>query len=416
MKRVLISAAESSSDVHGAHLLAALKKLEPNLEAYGIGGPKLQAEGLRIIVDARELLAMGFVEVLGHLPRIWSSLKKVTDEAVRQKPDVAVLMDYPDFHFRLAGRLRNLQIPLVYYIPPKVWVWRKSRIHFLKKAFAKILCIFPFEESFYRAENIDAHYIGNPLLDELPLGLTREQARTRLGFLAEDKVLVLMPGSRKSEISGHLLLMLDAAYAAAQEFRNQGVLQKNQRLKVTLPFPATSHLAGLKAQVDGWIQTADKDSQDLMEIAVTQGNAAECMAAADAGLIKSGTSTLEAALMNCPHAVIYKPSQTTAWIFKNLIRYKGPVGLVNMAGGWNSGDPYIVPEILCEKVTVEALRSQILELFLNTETTRKMREGFDALRSKMKQEESPSLRAAKEILSLISQTRSQVQASGPRSE
>lgn len=398
--RVLISAAESSSDMHGAQLLRALKKQQPTIEAFGIGGPKLQAEGLRALVDARELLAMGFIEVIGQLPRIFRALRKVTLAATATPPDLAVLIDYPDFHFRLARRLRKNGIPLVYYIPPKVWVWRKKRVRFLKDAFVKLLCIFPFEETFYRAENVDAKYVGNPLLDELPLQLTRTQARLQLGYTAEEKLLVLMPGSRKSEIHQHLFLMLDAAEEAAQELLDQGVLASGRVLKTILPLPATSDLKQIQSRVQEW--QAQRRKSSGIEVEVTQGNAAECLAAADAGLIKSGTSTLEAALMRCPHAVIYKPSKTTAWIFKYLIRYKGPVGLVNLAGGWSSGDPYLVPEILCEKVTVAALKEQILDLLLKPDVRKSMLDGFEKLRQKMIQEESPSLCAAKEILALLS--------------
>jgi lipid-A-disaccharide synthase len=397
--RVLISAAESSSDVHGAQLLAALKKLEPGIEAYGIGGPRLQAEGLRAVVDARELLAMGFIEVLGNLPRTFRALKKITAEAILHRPDVAVVIDYPDFHFRLARRLWKFGIPLVYYIPPKVWVWRKKRIRFLKKTFSKVLCIFPFEEAFYRAEKMDAKYVGNPLLDELPLQMTREQARSNLNYGMGDRLLVLMPGSRRSEISQHLFLMLDAARGAAQELVERGVLAKNQKLKVSLPLPETSDLKEVQARVDQW-QAQVKGFVEV-DVKVSQGNAAECLAAADLGLIKSGTSTLEAAFMRCPHAVIYKPSRTTAWIFKNLIRYKGPVGLVNLAGGWSPGDPFLVPEILCEGVTVEALKDEILKLILDSGFRKTMLEGFEGLRAKMMQVESPSLCAAKEVMSLL---------------
>ncbi|MBI2712640.1 MAG: lipid-A-disaccharide synthase [Bdellovibrio sp.] len=404
--RVLISAAEASSDIHAAHLLAALKKIDPEIEAFGVGGPALQAQSLETVVDARELLAMGFVEILGKLPKVFSSLKKLVRAAKSKPVDLAVLVDYPDFHFRLAARLAHLGIPLVYYIPPKVWAWRKRRIKFLKERFAKILCILPFEQEFYRRESVDALYVGNPLLDELPLDMTRTESRRLLKIEEDALAIVLMPGSRKSEIARHFDLMLDATLAAAKEFRKEGRLKEGQRLIVLLPAPATTDFSKIEARSIQWQHSVGEEAEYL-EIRVSQGDAAYCLAAADAGLIKSGTSTLEAGLMRCPHAVIYKPSRSTAWIFKNLIRYKGPVGLVNLAGGWSPGDPFLVPEILCEKVTVSVLKDLILDLVKNPETRNAMVRGFESLRRKMRQSESPSTLAAREIYKFLSQKKNQ---------
>ncbi|MEO5971672.1 MAG: lipid-A-disaccharide synthase, partial [Bdellovibrionia bacterium] len=199
---VLISAGEASSDIHGAKLLNALRARLPagtQLKTYGVGGPKLQSAGLRAVVDTRELMTMGFVEVLWRLPKIFRILKRVAEAAKQDPPDVAIVIDYPGFHFRLARQLKKLKIPIVYYIPPKVWVWRKHRVRFLKSFFDKVLCIFPFEELVYRDLDLPVKYVGNPLLDELPLGLSRAAARAELALFDEDRVLVVMPGSRDSE-------------------------------------------------------------------------------------------------------------------------------------------------------------------------------------------------------------------------
>ena len=164
--RVLISAAEISSDAHGAKLLDALKRIEPGLEdVFGIGGARLQKAGLRSILDSRQLLAMGFTEVLGVIPRAWRALGEIEKAARASKPDVAVLIDYPDFHFRLARRLKRLGIPVVYYITPKVWAWRRGRVRLLRDLFARVLTILPFEAEFYEREGLAVTYVGNPLLD-----------------------------------------------------------------------------------------------------------------------------------------------------------------------------------------------------------------------------------------------------------
>src|SRR6185437_5565712 len=142
-------------------------------DAFGMGGPHLHEAGLRAVVDARGLLAMGFGEILGRLPQIFRALRVISDTARSERPDVAVVIDYPDFHFRLAKRLKANGIPVIYFIPPKVWAWRKGRIKILRERFVRVLSILPFEADFYRREKMPVTYVGNPLVDELPMSLTR---------------------------------------------------------------------------------------------------------------------------------------------------------------------------------------------------------------------------------------------------
>ena len=406
--KILISAAEASSDAHGAELLAALQKHYPSgsdgqeqkLEVFGIGGPKLQAAGLKTVVDARDLLAMGFIEVLKHLPRIFSALSRLTQVVRREVPDVAVVIDYPDFHFRLAKRLSKLGVPVVYYIPPKVWVWRKGRIRFLKKYFVKILSVLPFEEDFYQSQNMSVKYVGSPLVDELPIHRSKGEARDRLALKISDLILIIMPGSRKSELRQHLKVMLEASLDAAIELQKRRKLRPSERLVVLMPLPETAPLEQIKRRVTDWCRWNDSTDPKL-DVRVSQGNAGDCLVAADVGLIKSGTSTLEAGMLQCPHALIYKPHLTSAWIFKYLIRYKGPVGLVNLVAGWKPGDTYLVPEILCENVTRETLKKEIIDLLCDDPKRQKMLQGFQSLKKKVCGDTmnlSPSAIAAREIL------------------
>lgn len=400
MIKILISAAEPSSDAHGAALIRGLKSelsgKEP-LEFWGIGGPKLQAEGLQAVVDARELSVMGTVEVLGRLPRILRAVEEISQSAAVRKPDIAVLLDYPGFHFRLARRLKSLGIPMIYYIPPKVWVWKKNRLKFLKEFFNRILCIFPFEESFYKDHSVAATYVGNPLVDELPLQMTQKEARQKLGIEAQEKVLVLMPGSRTSELKNHLELMLNAADQAIAQMQS---VQSVSKFRVLLPFPDSVQMAPLQERIRLW-QT---QAQSRLDLRVSQGDAPYALLAADWGLIKSGTSTLEAGLLQCPHAVVYKPAWITGWIFQNIVRFPGPVGLVNLVAGWKAGEPYLVREILCGEVTQQNLAAELLSLFQDQDRIRKMKQGFLELKKKVlgsSPETSPSRRAAQEILSEI---------------
>lgn len=366
------------------------------MTAFGIGGPKLQAEGLESVVDARELLAMGFVEILGRLPRVFRALNQVTDEASKRLPDVAVVIDYPEFHFKLARRLGRLGIPVVCYIPPKVWVWRKKRIALLRSLFARVLTILPFEEDFYRREGLSVKYVGNPLQDELPFGLTQAQARERLFLQAEDLVLVVMPGSRPAELKRHLDLMILSAERVAEDLFHAGKLPKSKKLEVLVPFPATAAIPS---------SFRERKVSPKIRTHVSQGDAHACLVAADVGMIKSGTSTLEAALLGCPHTVIYKPSRISGWIVRHLIRYHGPVSLVNLIAGHGVHDRQLVHEILCEEVSVQNVSQEVTQLFLDSEKRTRMREGFREVRELTlhRDRRSPSDLAAAEVIAVVSQ-------------
>jgi len=389
--RVLISAAEASSDMHGAQLLRALRKQSDKpIEAFGIGGPLLQAEGLEAIVDARELLAMGFSEVLARLPQILRALARVHLEAQRRRPELAIVIDYPEFHLKLANRLQADGVPVVYLIPPKVWVWRQGRVRKLKERFKLLLCILPFEEEFYRQRGVHAVYVGNPLVDELPLEMTREQARTTLGLAAADRVVVLMPGSRPAELNNHLEVFLQAALDTARRLQI--------KLTTLIPLPGTADHTGMAERVDVWKRSFDPAG--ILKIRVSQGDAHACLISADAGLIKSGTSTLEAGLLRCPHVVVYRPSKVSSWLFKNIARYQGPVGLVNLATGWKPGDSYRVREILSDEVTVENLSAELQSLLTDELKISRMRQEFEKLRSAVLTGMSPSDKAAACVLEL----------------
>jgi lipid-A-disaccharide synthase len=414
--KILISAAEASSDLHGAHLLRALRTQldsKETLEAFGIGGPQLQSAGLQIQVDARELLVMGFVEVVVHVPRILGALRRITQAAQKEKPDVAVLIDYPDFHFALAKRLKKLGIPTIYYIPPKVWVWRKRRVKVLKKFFSKILCIFPFEEAFYQSYGIPVKYIGNPLLDslqinelptgELPISLTKVKARNKLGFSQSDRILVLMPGSRPSELKQHFILLLETALLTSKKLQDLGILVAQQTLKVLVPLPQTADQKTLKLKATTWLSQNQSKEHPRIHLFISQNNSADCLLAADFGLIKSGTSTLEAGLLKCPHIVLFKAHPITSWIYKYLIRHRGPIGLVNWIVGWKKDQDFLVPELINEQVTPETLSTAAIEFMSHPEKCQKMIQGFDILISKLRHErhKSPSSRAAAEIIAEV---------------
>lgn len=399
--RILISAAEVSSDLHASHLLRALKAREPGLQAVGVGGPALQREGLEPLADARELLAMGTTEVLSRLPRILRVLKRLVSWIETNRPDAVVVVDYPDFHMRLAKRIRHLGVPLIYYIPPKVWVWRSHRVAKLRRLFDRLLCIFPFEEGFYSERGVTtATYVGNPLTDELPLGLSRADARKRLGIEEAAFVCLVMAGSRPYELDRHLEAFLSAVKLLGERL--------GRSVEVLFPLAAATRLEPVQARVQAWTRASGGGE---IRVRVSQGDAAVCMAAADVGLIKSGTSTLEAALMGCPHAIAYRASWLTCWIFKKWVKYRGPVGLANLVhGGRGVTDPsrWLVRELLCAEATVEALSAELWSLSTDAARRETMRQGLAEIRESLLggAGAGPSARAADEILRMANGGRS----------
>ncbi|HUP56369.1 MAG TPA: hypothetical protein VM598_02880, partial [Bdellovibrionota bacterium] len=304
-------------------------------------------------------------------------------------------------------KLGKLGIPVVYYIPPKVWAWRQGRVERLRADFAKLLCILPFEEEFYRAHGATAAYVGNPLVDELPLDLTRESAREALSVGNSDTVLTIMPGSRPHELKRHIDVMLDGATRAAARLRSSGRLRARDPLRVLIPIPETANVPRIRRQIESWIKQASGGEPDfILDVRVFEGNAATCLAAADVGLIKSGTATLEAGLMLCPHAVIFKPGILTEWIFKAFIRYAGPVGLVNLVAGSgpDARPPYLINEILMNEVTARNLERELVSLFEDEERRGRMLQGLRELRARVigdAKAGSPSARAAREALGAL---------------
>jgi lipid-A-disaccharide synthase len=192
--KLLISAAEASADLHSAQLIRAFKRRVSDLYSFGIGGKNLEAEGMDILARAEDLAVMGSIEILSRLSKIRQAERELLRQASEKRPDVAILVDYPGFHFRVGPRLHAMGIPVIYYIPPKVWVWRKKRLNSMKKWVSQVLCILPFEPKLYHEAGISAEYVGSPLVEELPLSISKLEARNALGLHPEDHVLVIMPG------------------------------------------------------------------------------------------------------------------------------------------------------------------------------------------------------------------------------
>jgi lipid-A-disaccharide synthase len=394
--KILFSAAEASSDTHAAEVLSRLRKIAiengvGSFEAFGVGGPKLRSAGLEAIVPAEDLLAMGLIEVLSRLPKIHRHLATLEAVARDRRPDVAVLCDYPDFHFRLARRLKSLGIPVVCYIPPKVWAWRRGRLRTLAELYSRVLSILPFEKETYAGSNVAYEYVGNPLIDELPLSLTREEARTVYGIGADEEVLLLMVGSRPSELKYHLEPMLEAARRVRDARRPHG-----KAFRVLVPLPETAAPGALERRI------AELPVGRELAPRVSYGDAWKAMKAADVGIIKSGTSSLEAAVLDCPHVVVYRAHPISEWAFRHFVRYTGAISLTNLilAGGAKDA-PRVVRELILEDFGPERMAEEALLLFSGESRREGVITFFGKLRNLLRgtdENPSPSATAARAIL------------------
>lgn len=397
---ILLSAAETSSDVHAAHLIDALEKKAQGkyrFHFFGIGGPELRKRSFFTIAKSEELLAMGFVELFGRIIAIFRAFRLLVRSVQERKPDLAILLDYPDFHFRFSKKLYRTGVPAIYYIPPKVWAWRSGRIKHLKHYFRSVLCILPFEESWYRKRGMIARYVGNPLTTELPLTTTREAARKELGLSENALVAALLPGSRPDELKRHTAVLIESSVRAAAIMRSKGRLGPQEKLTVLVGLAQTARVEKETAR----IQAALGASGGIVDLKILVGKSHLAMIAADFGVIKSGTSTLEAAILRLPHIIVYRGSRFTEWLFKNVIRYTGPVGLSNLVYGDGPESPRVVPEVLGPEMNVHRVSEEMVRLAMDSQFRTSLFTAFDLIRSRLKVDIPPSDQAADAVLELL---------------
>jgi lipid-A-disaccharide synthase len=308
---------------------------------------------MTLTYHVRELSFMGFVEVLRHLPLIWSVERTLEQLLVLKKPDVVVLIDYPGFNLRFARKAKKHGMKIVYYISPQVWAWKKGRVKKMVGVVDKMLVVFPFEEEIYRKKGIDVQFVGHPLLEELNVEFTRDQFCKRYGLDPEKKILALIPGSRRQEIEDLFSVMARAA----------GVLQRDERCEVV-------------------VAVAPNLRRELFETFVPPGvslhfaeNAThEVMKYANLAIVTSGTATLETACFETPMVVVYRTSWITYRIARALVRIKN-ISLVNIVAGKT-----IVPELVQGNATVPKIVAAVSELYRNEERCFRMKKELSAVR------------------------------------
>jgi lipid-A-disaccharide synthase len=334
----MLSAGEASGDLHGGTLCRALRALEPEVRLIGMGGGHMAAEGMEVIVDPTAHAAVGTSEALGRIPALYRAYRAMVERVRNERPRALVLIDFPEFNLRLARRAHRAGVPVVYFIPPQLWAWRQGRVRQMARRVSQVLAVFPFEPPLYQRHRVPVEFVGHPLLDVLPLELTREEARRRLQADPGHSLVGLLPGSRREEVERLLPPMLDAARRlAAADGRRRFMLG----LAPTVP----------RQQVQGHVHAAGGPPIELIS-----GSTYELMAAADVLLIASGTATLEAALLGAPMVICYRVSRTTEMIARLLSRVRW-IGLPNLVSGRE-----VVPELIQAQVTGERLATEATRL------------------------------------------------------
>ncbi len=354
--RILFSAGEASGELYAAELLRHLRLGDPRVEGFGLGGDRLAGQGARLLFHIRDLAVVGLVEVLRHLRRLRGIFAAVLAEVDRQRPDLAVLVDYPDFNLRLARELHRRGVPVVYYVSPQLWAWRGGRMRQVQAHVRRMLVIFPFEEPLYRAAGVPVTFVGHPLV-----GLV-QPPDDRAGFLREAgldpgrPVLAVLPGSRPGEIA-HNLPVLAQALRLLRERRPdvQPLLAQAPALDPAL---LRRHLAGL-------------------EVASVTGRATAVLAAAQAALVASGTATVETALVGTPMAVVYRVSPISYFLGRRFVRLSH-FAMVNLIAGRQ-----VVTELIQRDFTPERVRDEALRLLAGGPDVERMRADLAEVRARL---------------------------------
>jgi len=360
--RILISAGEASGEMYGALLIEALHRLAGEgtratlnqpLEFFGVGGDRMRAAGCDTVVDSRDLAVVGISEILSHLPKIWGLFHKLIAEADKRKPDLAIVIDSPAFNWRVARQMKKRGISVVYYVCPQFWAWRQGRVRLLRKYVDKALVIFPFEEKFYRDRGVDATFVDHPLADLPRPEIDRASYAAQYDLDPAKPWITLMPGSRVKEVRMNLPVILESAVklGSAYEF--------------LLPVAPTLDRSFLQSLM------GDHSSIRLVSEALP------ALAHSRAGIIASGTATVEAALMGTPFVMVYRVSPLTYRLGRPRVKVPH-FAMVNLIAGLE-----VVPELVQHDFTAENVVGRLNEIIVDGAARNKMIEGLVGVKARL---------------------------------
>ena len=359
--KIGIVAGEASGDLLGSLLIKALKIDYPDLEFVGIAGPRMQSAGATSWYSMEKLAVRGYLEVLKSFREILSIRRGLRDRMLKERPVIFIGIDAPDFNLGLEKTLKRAGIPTIHYVSPSIWAWRGDRIHKIKESVSHMLTVFPFEPPIYEKAGIPATFVGHPTADVIPQAAQRQSARTQLRIKPGELIISLLPGSRQSELDYHAGLFIETAKVLHGDF-------PEARFLVPL---ATRETREMFDQARWKLGAQDLPMQILF------GHANLALAAADVALVASGTATLEAALLGCPHVIAYRLSATTYRLMKNR-GYLPYVGLPNiLAGEW------LVPELLQDDATPENLARALGNWLRHPDAAAVLRERFAQIHARL---------------------------------
>jgi lipid-A-disaccharide synthase len=374
MDSILIVAGENSGEKYGADLVRQFKKLHPSLSFFGIGGTHMEREGVRVLFPVEELAVVGVFEIISHLPRIKKIFNKIKREIKHQKPSAAVLIDSPDFNLRLAKKLKRQSIPILYYISPTVWAWRKGRLRTIKKTVDKMMLIFPFEEKIYEDYGIPAVYVGHPLKNRTKASLTKNEFLENYGLNPQKKLISLLPGSRQSELKYHMPVLAKALERIKSEWDTQFVLLQAENLEKNF----------LLNLIPSWLKGVKILGQDHYE----------AIASSDLVLSACGTANLEAALLETPLVSFYRISPLTYLFLHRLAAIKN-FSIVNILA-----EERIIPELIQRDFTPQNIFEETKKILNSEEQRSEMLAQFRRIKKILGEKNAPQ-NAAKELEKLI---------------
>ena len=358
-KKVMIVAGEASGDLHGAHVVKAMNRLDPMLRFYGVGGEKLRAAGVDIIAESSEMAVVGLTEVLSKIGFILKVRRKLKRSLEEERPDLVILIDYPDFNLRLAKAAHQSGIKVFYYISPQIWAWRKKRIYQIARYVDRMAVILPFEPAVYENVDLDVTFVGHPLLDVVRQRYSRDDALKEFGLANGTTMTVgILPGSRRNEIVSLLPDMLEAA-----------CILKNRLSSVQFILPLADTL--------DYTFVADIVGRYPVEVRIIRNNVYDVIAVSDIAVVASGTATLETALIGTPMIVVYKVSQISYYLGKLLIGVDN-IALVNIIAGRR-----IVPELIQHEVTPEGMAREIYGILSDKARLKSIRQELRSIKDRL---------------------------------
>ena len=372
--KILISCGEASGDLYASELLKELKRLEPTCEAFGLCGERTEAAGATPIVRLEEISVIGLVEVVSKLPALLSAMRRLTAAAFSRRPDVAVLIDFSGFNLRLAKRLEALGIPIVYYVSPQVWAWRRRRVRTIRKLVDEMLVILPFEKSFYEKEGVSVRYVGHPLVDLVSASEAREAFCRRLSLDAARPIVAVLPGSRRSEIELHVPILRDSIEALG---RKQPELQFVVSRAPTVPTAALVERLG----------------PAIDRVRLMNGGVHDGLAHAAVAIVASGTAPVEAALLGTPMVIVYRVSRASYLLGKPFVDLPF-YSMVNLIA-----ERELVPELMQDTMTPANIVEQVMGL-MQDDRAASMRAGLLDMKQRLGGG-GASRRAAEAVLSHV---------------